>query len=184
MAIQEREDRFRELLLYVSAKCASHPKFGAVKLNKILFYSDFLAYFRLGEPITGVEYQKLDQGPAPRRLKPIKDEMIANRELAEQPKLLFSGRVQKRLVNLRQPKLDIFEPEQIALVDYVIDQLRYMTADEVSEFGHKEIGWKAAYYGETIPYATAFLTVRGVRRTDRERAKEAAERHADLLPEN
>lgn len=184
MAIHEREDRFRELLLYISAKCASHPKFGAVKLNKILFYSDFIAYLRLGEPITGMEYQKLEHGPAPRRLKPIKQQMIDSRELAEQPKLLFSGRTQKRLINLRQPNLDIFEPTQIALVDYVIDRLQHMTADEVSEFSHREIGWKAALLGETIPYTTAFLTSRPVRKIDRERAQEAVARHGHLIPQN
>jgi len=183
MAIVEREDRFRELLLYVAAKCATHPRFGATKLNKILFYSDFMAYLRLGSPITGVEYQKLEHGPAPRLLTPIKRDMIEKRELAEQPKLLFSGRTQKRLINLRQPDLSIFEPTQIALVDYVIDRLQHMTADEVSEFSHQEIGWKVAFLGETIPYATAFLTSRSVRKADRERAQEATARHGHLLPQ-
>ena len=28
-------------------------RFGAVKLNKILYFADFEAYRRLGEPITG-----------------------------------------------------------------------------------------------------------------------------------
>ena len=33
----ENEERFRELVLCVSQKCANDPKFGSVKLNKILF---------------------------------------------------------------------------------------------------------------------------------------------------
>jgi hypothetical protein len=32
-----------------------------VKLNKLLFFSDFTAYLLFGESITGQEYQKLDQ---------------------------------------------------------------------------------------------------------------------------
>ncbi len=65
---EPNEKRFGELLLYISKKCASDPKFGATKLNKILFYSDFLAYAQLGNSITGCEYQKLPHGPVPKRI--------------------------------------------------------------------------------------------------------------------
>ena len=53
------EEKLSELILYISQKCATDPKFGAVKLNKILYLSDFLAFGNWGEPITGVEYQHL-----------------------------------------------------------------------------------------------------------------------------
>jgi len=40
------ERKFKELILYVADKCSDDPDFGAVKLNKILFYSDFYSdYF-------------------------------------------------------------------------------------------------------------------------------------------
>jgi len=35
--------KFQELLLYVAARCEGAPTFGATKLNKILFFADFLA---------------------------------------------------------------------------------------------------------------------------------------------
>ncbi len=57
--------KFRELFLYIAESCAEDPRFGAVKLNKILYYADFEAYRRLGEPITGDTYRKLSEGPAP-----------------------------------------------------------------------------------------------------------------------
>jgi hypothetical protein len=37
-------------------KDESDAIFDKAKLNKILFYSDFLAYFRTGKPITGQRY--------------------------------------------------------------------------------------------------------------------------------
>ena len=49
--------RLRELVLYVSHKCSNDPTFGATKLNKILFYSDFWSFFRFGEPIAGLRYR-------------------------------------------------------------------------------------------------------------------------------
>lgn len=173
----ENEERFRELLLYISQKCANDPKFGAVKLNKILFLSDFLAFAHYGEPITGFEYQKLEQGPAPRRLLPMRERMIEAKELGLQEIPLRSGNVQIRTVNLRRPKLGVLKPEHIAVVDAVIDALSEAGAEEVSELTHKMTGWKAARFGETIPYETIFLTDEPLTEADLERGREIAEAH-------
>ena len=121
------DPRFKELVLYVCERSANDPKFGATKLNKILYFADFLAYAELGAPITGFEYQKLPNGPAPRRLLPVRGEMIEDHSLAIQPVKLVSGRIQERPVNLRSAQLSLFTPEQIALVDAIIEALRDAT---------------------------------------------------------
>ena len=38
-----------------------------------MFYSDFSAYVRWGTPITGAEYIRLDRGPAPKLMAPIRE---------------------------------------------------------------------------------------------------------------
>src|SRR6266536_4387740 len=78
------ERKMKNLILYIATKCAGHKRFGTVKLNKNLFFSDMVAYAVLGSPITGVEYLALDAGPAPRRMPAIKEEMIEGRQIAEQ----------------------------------------------------------------------------------------------------
>jgi hypothetical protein len=120
-SLPESEQRFRELLLYICEKCATDPKYEATKLNKILYFSDFPGYARFGEPITGLEYQRERNGPVPKRLVPVRNEMIRTGELAMQPVKLVNGLVQHRYVNLRAPRLKTFSPEQIALVDSIIE---------------------------------------------------------------
>ncbi len=71
------ERKFTELLLYVATRLQGDRSGGATKLNKILFFADF-AHVRRGAPITGAEYQKLEHGPAARRLRPVRDRLIAN----------------------------------------------------------------------------------------------------------
>ena len=154
----QHEKKFRELILYISQKCASDPTFGATMLNKILFYSDFLAYANLGKAITNFEYQKLLKGPAPRRLLPIRAQMIADGELILQPIRLLSGHIQKRTVNLRSPNLAIFTGAEIALVDEVIEVLKNAKAEVVSELSHRMVGWMSVEVGENIPYSTIFLS--------------------------
>ena|ERR1700761_8188848 len=180
--IVENVDKFRELILYICSKCASHQKFGAVKLNKILFYSDFFGYLQFGKPITGVEYQKLPKGPAPRRLVPIQNEMIANGELVIQPRQFWTSRKQqKRPVNLRTANLALFDAREIALVDEIIENFRNLTADETSDISHNEIGWKAARIGETIPYETVFISAKCPNDLDAERAAIVETDCAELL---
>src|SRR5690242_6208170 len=111
------EKKLAELILYISQKCATDPKFGAVKLNKILYLSDFIAFGNWGEPITAVEYQHLRMGPAPRRLVPIRDSLVKSGKLAIQTLPLRSGNIQNRTVNLVDANLQVFSGREIALVD-------------------------------------------------------------------
>ena len=147
---------FTELMLYVADKCASDPTFGATKLNKILFYSDFLAYANLGDAITGATYQKLPNGPAPKQLLPALKELEHNRDAAVATRQHF-GRTQKRLVPLRNPDITQFTALELQLVDDVIQALWNRTATDVSELSHLERGWQIVGLNEEIPYWTVFI---------------------------
>jgi hypothetical protein len=168
----EDEARFFELILYICQKCATDPKFGATKLNKILYFSDFLAYAQLGKPITGFEYQRLVNGPAPRRMMPMREEMEKKRLLGFQLIPLRGGRTQHRAVNLRPPDLSVFTAAEIALVDRIIEELWNLDAEAVSDLSHRMMGWRLADLGETIPYETVFISSEPLTETDVQRARE------------
>ena len=150
------DTRLGELILYVAGCCDGAESFGATKLNKILFYADFIAYARSGEPITGTEYQKLKHGPAPRQLKPVERGLLLRQDAVIQERKHFT-KVQRRLVPLRDPDLDLFTGSEIAIVDEVIAALRNHNAVQVSELSHQLAGWQLAEIGETIPYHTALI---------------------------
>ena len=175
--IEYDADKLRELVLHISRQSEGDPCFGAIKLNKILFYADFLAYRNFGRPITGAEYQKLEHGPAPRQLKPLCDRMKREGALAVR-KAEFGGYMQHRTLALREPILGKFTAEEIALVDSVIQQLWGQNASEVSERSHRFPGWQLAKLGETIPYSVALLTYRDPTEKERQhglKLEEAAE---------
>ena len=150
------EAKFRELLLYVAKRLESDQTGGATKVNKVLFFSEFAHVRRHGRPITGVEYQKLPWGPAPRRLKPVRDGLIAAGEarLEQEP---FLGQMQQRIVPLRDPDLSALDEDELATVESVIDQLWGMTATQVSALSHEEVGWQMVDENDTIPYESAYL---------------------------
>jgi hypothetical protein len=150
------EAKLKELMLYVAQKCSADPDFGAIVLNKVLFFSDYIAYATTGRPVTGVEYQKLRFGPAPRRLPPLRRELVEAGHAVVAPADRMGFR-QERLVALRDANLDKFSGAEIAVVDAVIDQLRGNTAMTISDISHDwSLAWDVAAEGETIPYTTAF----------------------------
>jgi uncharacterized phage-associated protein len=158
-AREDADRRLAELMLYIAARSEADSKFGATKLNKILFYADMAAYGKLGRPITGQDYQKLERGPAPKRLLPVQTKMEHRGDGAIQQRD-YKGYVQKRLIALREPDLTGFSGEEIAIVDSVIRVLWGMNASEVSEMSHLETGWIAADLKEDIPYESVLVYTR------------------------
>lgn len=146
-------NKFAELVLYIADQSVDDPNFGGTKLNKILYFSDVLAYAKLGAPVTGAAYQKLKFGPAPRGLLPVRDELEAKGDLAVAPKAAYTP---QRVVALRKPNLSLFSAEEISLVDHVMKAFSGVGARRVSDFSHEFCGWQVAQTGEDIPYESFF----------------------------
>jgi len=173
------DKKLGELMLYIAGRSECDPQFGATKLNKILFYSDFIMYSKRRVPITGQEYMRLEKGPAPRRLVPVRDE-LTNEGWAVIKKTKYHGYNQNRLIALREPDLSLFTAEEIAEVDRVISELADYTGTQTSTLSHLFVGWKAAGDKETIPYSTVFLSNREPTADENQRGLKIAQRLATL----
>lgn len=172
--------KFKELMLYTAEKSQSDNRFGAVKLNKILFFSDFLSYGLTGAPITGATYQKLENGPAPVELKPIARQIVEEKSgfFIKRPWFNYTQTV---LVPTRPANRNPFSAEEIDLVDDVIRNLSAYDATETSLLSHqRSAAWQMAEIGEVIPYETVFLSTRKPTNLDVARAQELAKKYGWL----
>ena len=154
--------KFRNLMLYLAHMSRRDPHFGAVKLNKLMYFCDFIAFFRLGEPITGAEYQRLPEGPAPVQMLPERDYLIEHEEARLEHRPYFRY-VQQRLVPTSDDDNDVsrwtnkFGGAEIEIISEVLGAMWNLTAREASEISHREVGWILANPQEVIPYETAAL---------------------------
>ena len=165
--ISRNQKKLQELVLYVSMKSEGDEGFGKVKLNKLLFFSDFLAFLYHGASITGQDYQALQQGPAPKAMLPVLTAMQKRGEVAIREKE-YHGLKQQRVFCLRPPDTSLFDPKEIALVDEVITKHWGQNGADVSEKSHKFIGWALAKQGETIPYSVVMVGKRELTIAERE----------------
>lgn len=168
--------RFRELIVYISARCAKDPTFGAVKLNKILYHSDFTAFEKFGVPLTGMRYFKLPMGPAPKALVPTRRELIAEGALRlegpDDPKHVGYHRT----VALRAPIMSFFTEDEIAVVDGVIGDLWGQTARDVSDASH-DLRWRVVNLNDPMPYEFAHLDTSVLSSAEQDRTRALAAQH-------
>ena len=186
--IEYSEERLVELVLYIGAKCGLDEHYGVLKLNKILFYSDFTAFKTRGKPITGAQYKKYTHGPAPSVMGRLRQQLEGKGDAFEykSPLPCFTAdgeqMSEKRLLSIRKPEIDKFlDAEEIAIVDQVIERLRPMTGTQVSKMSHRHPGWRFAGMEKKIPYVSALLPEDGpapLSAADFARAKQIADEYA------
>jgi hypothetical protein len=150
------EAKFTELLVYVAEQLGDDPEGGATKVNKALWWAECAHMRMYGRSISGADYQKLRQGPAPRRLLPVRAALIERGDAVLEDSW-YAGFRQHRLIAKRAADLSVLSDAERDIVDQVIAAIKGKNATELSMQSHNEMGWKMVDYGETIPMSSAYL---------------------------
>ncbi len=152
-------EKFRALVLYAAHRSLDDPWFGAVKLNKILYYCDFRAFHLLQHPITGATYVKFPEGPVPREMLSERQALL-DEGLATMKYERFFRYLQHRLIptseNVEALRL-IFNNDDLEIIDSTLAFLSPYSGKEASDLSHQEVGWILARDREAIPYETAWM---------------------------
>lgn len=168
-------EKFRELLLYIASQTADDPWFGDTHLNKVLYWTDFLGYSDLGQPVTGAPYFKLQFGPAAKPLLPVRDELLEEGLVSVDEPPSGSKKARKTYPK-RDPDTSLFDPKELELADGVIRLLKDHTAKRVSDMSHEEsAGWNLVGMYEDIPYRTALISTEQPAASTLARARERAD---------
>jgi uncharacterized phage-associated protein len=156
-AITANEEKVKELILLLSEMSEGDEYFGATKLNKLLFFADFLAYIRYGKSISGSAYEAQPAGPMLKNFYNIRNEMIEKQDIAL-AELDLGNFKQKKTLALRSANIKMFSAEEVSIISHVISDFRHMTASQISALSHEFLGWQAVDIGEEIPYEIALVS--------------------------
>ena len=149
-------DKFKRLVHFVIAQAGNKPGFGAVKLNKVLWFAEARQYMLTGHPIAGAEYIREEFGPVPREINAVRRELEAEGKIkTSAPKAAYEG---WRFRSLQSPNLTGFSQDEIKLVNwwigYVADE---HTAQSISEESH-DYAWDIAKLREPLPFHAFFAS--------------------------
>ena len=150
-------ERIKELILMLSELSEGDEFFASTKLNKLLFFVDFLSYLQFGKSISGHMYEAMPEGPMIKRFYEIRREMEASQDLFIQLRE-FGGYVQHKIKALKNADPGKFTGAEMSLIQHVISDYRDMNASRISALSHEFLGWQAVNVGEEIPYETALVS--------------------------
>jgi putative zinc finger/helix-turn-helix YgiT family protein len=139
-----------EMIVYF----AGRPKTWRTKLNKLLFYADFLHYRRHGLAISGCRYVHMQFGPVPADFYTLQATLVEDTSLSEQH--VEHGDCESTVFSASRPAdLSVFTEEELETLREVAAHFEGWTAKRISEFSHAEPGWVRTRDRETIPYEYA-----------------------------
>jgi len=145
-------DRLAAMALYVAEKGKDIYK---TKLNKLLFYSDFVNFHLHGRSISGAKYIHVPFGPVPRNY----GEVLEKLEEAGRVRLIPAGVSAVLVKPIKKAEAPAeLEPEEKATIDWVLANYGAMSASEIVEASHREKAYRFTRPGEEISYKySAFL---------------------------
>jgi hypothetical protein len=158
-----KKTKLKELILYLSERMEEdqHVGRGRIKLAKLLWRSDFGAYWKFGEPITETKYQADQFGPSP------VDELLAIRDLESEGRMEFRNEWDRQQIpiSLAEPDLAVFSAAQIALADDQLHRYQLVTGQVMVDEAHEFPGWQLAWRGgkgqnNPVPFESVFWDAR------------------------
>lgn len=145
--------RLKAILLTILQECG---EVFYTKMNKLLFYIDFVSYRQRGIAMTGLAYRALSYGPAPDHWDKVYSEFD---EIIQMPRPIgeYEGIV---LMTESMPDENILSEIEKKIIRTVCAKFKDATAHEISAISHKETAW-SAYHESTsrIPFKEAFKLI-------------------------
>ena len=142
--------RLKNLLLYVIEQMGEVFQ---TKMNKVLFYIDFLSYRESGMAISGLAYNAIDFGPVPQRWDRV---YSAFDEIVPEPRLVHEQE-STALTASANADMSCFTEQEREIIDTVCAKMKGLSAHDISELSHKEPAWQKHLQKEgTIPFEEAF----------------------------
>lgn len=124
------------------------------KLNKLLFYADFMYFKDYTVSITGAQYARVPFGPAPNNYDLYYPVLVRqgaiNIEEVEYPE--YSG---EKYIAIKEPDISVFSEGELRVLATVKERFKDCTASEVSMYSHQEKGYEETQTGKLISYSYA-----------------------------
>ena len=128
-------DKAREMVVYFAELCQPFT----TKMNKLLFYADFLNYKLTSYSISGMAYQAIQRGPVPLRY----DGLYGNvSDVVERKDIFFPNDVSgERLVAKSKFNTTLFTEEELKTLEKVSSRFRNTLTKDIVLISHDEPAW-------------------------------------------
>jgi uncharacterized phage-associated protein len=145
-----KRDKFINTFLYF-IDAAKHPTLGKVKLAKLLFFADAIAYDQLGRTITGKQYVKMMFGPVPCNYNEDISSMETEGLITKKSRTTIKGD-QEYYVPHKKANLKKFIKTERKIIKEVVRIFGEKVTSSIVKFSHRILPWDIIDRGEIISF--------------------------------
>lgn len=116
-------------------------KLWKTKLNKLLFYSDFLHFKKTGYSITGISYRAIQMGPVPATYDKVYIKLTDDELVSINYNKFENGNYGEYLEGLIGFDGQQFSDIEKKVLVEVVEKFREMSTNDIIEYSHKEKAW-------------------------------------------
>lgn len=150
--IEFKPEILMEMILFFASKPEGVLK---TKVNKYLWYSDFIHFSYTTISISGAVYVHLPYGPVPDQYEMYLHALNVEGSLQRQEYAFNEEITGEKLIALRPPVMKLFSPTAQQTLEKVYQQLKKYSSKQISDLSHEEIGYIKTKQGEPISYEYA-----------------------------
>jgi uncharacterized phage-associated protein len=134
-------NKMANLLLHLISSC--NPDYNdKLKLNKLLFYTDYYNYQQTGKSITGLVYRAIPYGPVPVNYDYLFAYLTNDLKLIEPNfSVSLNSKVIEHFSTNKSSDLSVFDQEELQTIEKIIENFRNTNSWELVELSHKEKAW-------------------------------------------
>lgn len=154
---QEKVDKFRQILLYILEKVGGKRNVGMTVLYKLLYFIDFDYYEKYEEQLMGLIYLKNHYGPTPLLFEKLISDLTKKGDVEIVKSKFYQYPQTKYLVNPEiEPDLSILNGQEQKHIDWELQRLSDLTANQLTDLSHKDVPWISAENGKQLDYESVF----------------------------
>lgn len=134
--VKRNFDKFANMVLYF----IRDDRTFTTRLNKYLFYSDFICYFQTGHSMSGYPYCAIDKGPVPDDYRGLFGKLW-EKGFIENKEVTIGDKTFEQFVPAKKFDKKFFDNPELRILIDVYENLRYKKTEAIIELSHKEKGW-------------------------------------------
>lgn len=111
------------------------------KLNKLLFYTDFLFFKNNAYSMTGLTYKAIPLGPVPSDYELLYTKLERDDKIIKNEKAYDNGIIGEVIQGIKQNDDFNFNDKETEILNKIINKFKETTATQIKDLSHNEKGW-------------------------------------------
>lgn len=133
-------EKLREMVVYFAGELQPWK----TKLNKLLFYADFITFKKTCFSMSGTSYRAIQMGPVPNNYNSLFEYMCNTKQIEIQKTKFAEDKIGEQFTLAPNKVFNpmLFSELELDVLKEVANRFKRMKTKDIIEYSHKELAWK------------------------------------------